>query len=83
MVRKTDTSDIEEECREAFRIFDKEGHGFTTRADLILNMTAALSGDKVGDRLTDKELDEMIKEADIDGDGYINYETFVKYMLQQ
>ena len=28
----------------------------------------------LGEKLTDAEADEMIKEADIDGDGFINYE---------
>jgi calmodulin len=32
-------------------------------------------------RLTDDECDEMIREADIDGDGQINYAEFVKLML--
>ena len=26
-------------------------------------------------------LDEMIREADVDGDGQINYEEFVKMMM--
>ena len=28
----------------------------------------------LGEKLTDDEVDEMIREADIDGDGQINYE---------
>jgi calmodulin len=27
----------------------------------------------VGEKLSDQEVDEMIKEADVDGDGEINY----------
>lgn len=27
-----------------------------------------------GEKLTDNEVDEMIREADIDGDGQINYD---------
>jgi len=28
----------------------------------------------VGEKLTDTEVEEMIREADVDGDGQINYE---------
>ena len=28
-----------------------------------------------------KKVDEMIREADVDGDGQINYEEFVKMMM--
>ena len=48
-------------------------------------MTEAFNSDKEGirDKLIGEELDELIKEADVDGDGYINYENFVKFILQQ
>lgn len=35
----------------------------------------------LGEKLTDEEVNEMIREADIDGDGQVNYEEFVRIML--
>lgn len=35
----------------------------------------------LGEKLTEEEVNEMIKEADVDGDGLVNYDEFVKMML--
>ncbi len=35
---------------------------------------------KLGEKLTDKEVKVMIKEADLDGDGEINFKEFVNMM---
>lgn len=35
----------------------------------------------LGEHLTEEELEEMIREADLDGDGQVNYEEFVKIMV--
>ena len=35
----------------------------------------------LGEKLTEEEVDEMIREADVDGDGQVNYEEFVRMML--
>ena len=37
----------------------------------------------LGERLTEEEVEEMIREADVDGDGQVNYEEFVKMMLSK
>ncbi len=35
-----------------------------------------------GEKLSDSEVDEMIREADVDGDGQINYEGELLIVLQ-
>ena len=72
MARKMKDTDSEEEIREAFRVFDKDGNGFISAAELRHVMT------NLGEKLTDEEVDEMIREADIDGDGQINFLEFAK-----
>ena len=34
----------------------------------------------LGEKLSDEEVDQMIKEADLDGDGQVNFDEFVKMM---
>lgn len=51
---------------------NQDGNGFISAAELRHVMT------NLGEKLTDEEVDEMIREADIDGDGQVNYEgTYV------
>ena len=73
--RKMKDPDTEEDLIEAFKIFDKDGNGVISAAELRHVMTT------LGERLTGEEADEMIREADTDGDGFINYHEFVKIMM--
>jgi len=74
MARKMKDTDSEQEIKEAFKVFDKDGNGYISAAELKHVMN------NLGEKLADQEVDEMIREADVDGDGQINYEEFVKMM---
>merc|ERR1712003_43207 len=58
MSKKMKDADSEEELMEAFKVFDKDGNGFISSVELRHVMT------NLGEKLTDDEVEEMIKEAD-------------------
>ena len=66
--KETDPEKEKDEMLEAFKTFDRDGNGFLSMAELRYVMV------NIGEKLTDDELEEMMREADVDGDGKINYE---------
>lgn len=75
MARKMKDTDSEEEIREAFKVFDRDNNGFISAAELRHVMTS------IGEKLTDDEVDEMIREADQDGDGRIDCNYIFAYLV--
>ncbi|KAL3683541.1 hypothetical protein R1sor_001563 [Riccia sorocarpa] len=63
------------DLKEAFRLLDKDQNGFINALELRQVMT------NLGEKLSDDEIHEMIRQVDMDGDGQINYEEFVKMMI--
>jgi len=61
----------QDSLRDTFRIFDKDDDGLISVEELRNIML------RLGEKMTDKELDEMIAEANCDKDGHIDYEEFV------
>lgn len=51
--------------REAFRVFDRDGNGYITADEFRYFMT------HMGEQFSDQEVDEIIAEVDIDGDGQV------------
>lgn len=35
----------------------------------------------LGERLTDEDAEQMIREADLDGDGQVNFDEFARIMM--
>ena len=77
MVKKMKDTDTDEELLEAFKVFDRDGNGFITSHELRNVMNS------LGENLTPEEIEEMIKEADLDNDGQIDYNEFVKMMMSK
>lgn len=68
MVKKTSNTNPQDELKDAFKVFDKNGDGFISSEELKSVM------EHLGETLTPEELEEMIREADLDGDGQVNYD---------
>ena len=60
MARKMKDTDTEEEFVEAFKVSDRDGYGFTSATELRHVMM------DLGEKLTDEEVDVMIREAAVD-----------------
>ncbi|XP_071448736.1 calmodulin-like [Hetaerina americana] len=66
------TADEEEkELRDAFRVFDKHNRGYISASDLRAVLQC------LGEDLSEEEIEDMIKEVDVDGDGRIDFYEFV------
>nr|CCA22583.1 caltractin putative [Albugo laibachii Nc14] len=74
MTTKMSEKDSKEEIIKAFRLFDDDETGKITFRNL------KRVAKELGENMTDEELQEMIDEADRDGDGEINEEEFLRIM---
>ncbi|KAG2545968.1 calmodulin-like protein 4 isoform X1 [Panicum virgatum] len=74
IARKMKDGDGDEELKEAFEVLDKDQNGFISPNELRAVMT------NLGEKMTDQEVEQMIREADTDGDGLVNYDEFVLMM---
>lgn len=64
----------DEELLEAFKMFDRNGDGFISPEEL---KTAFIN---LGERMSDREIEEMIHAADKNMDGLIDYKEFIEMM---
>ena len=83
-ISKANQQEEEEDIEQAFKIFDKvtqvflisvqsppkDGDGLITAEEVRETMTG------LGEELSDSELTDMITEADLNGDGYIDFSEF-------
>ncbi|KAL5136684.1 Calmodulin-like protein 11 [Glycine soja] len=71
---RTIKENLTEELKDSFKVFDRDNDGYISATELRQVMV------KLGERLTDEEVEQMIREADLDGDGRDSYEKFLRFM---
>ncbi|XP_014811567.1 PREDICTED: caltractin-like [Calidris pugnax] len=74
MTQKMAEPFLEEEVVKVFKVFDCDDTGKISFENLKV-----IAGE-VGEEITDEELQEMIDEADVDGDGEVNEEEFLRIL---
>ncbi len=63
-------NDLDEQIKEAFKMYDADGDGYITMEELLAFMRS------VNSNVTEEEVEAMIKEADFDNDSKISFEEF-------
>ncbi|KAF9876088.1 calmodulin [Colletotrichum karsti] len=76
MAQKVQVGDAEEELKNAFKVFDRDGSG-TISAEELRHVLKSL-----GENLSAADIDEMIQMADKNGDGSIDYDEFASIMMK-
>ena len=68
MAKKIHNTDTEQEIQEAFRVFDcdKRGHISVEELRFVLS--------NINCQLTETEIEQLLHDADADGDGLVTYE---------
>jgi len=75
MSNKTKDDDSKKELIEAFRMLDRDGQGLINITELKETML------ELGEKLSPDELEILLRAADDDNDGYIEYEIFIDKIM--
>jgi len=75
MLRKMNEGDPEKELRDVFMVFDKDKSG-TISADELRTVMKV-----IGEKVTEQEIEDAIRLADTTGDGEVDYDEFIHFVL--
>lgn len=77
MAKKMKDTDLDAEIAEAFKVFDRNGDGRISAAELRHVLTS------IGEKLSDEDVDQMIREADTNNDGEIDIQEFTQLLASK
>jgi len=63
-------SEMERELEQSFKVFDVNGDGFINACELRQAMST------IGEKMTEKDVTDIMKQWDKDGDGKIDYKGY-------
>lgn len=63
--------------KEAFSLFDKDGDGQITSKEIMAVMK------NLGQDPSEEELEEMVREVDVDGNGIVEFDEFLQLMARK
>ena len=64
------------EIKEAFKMFDRDGDGYIDMKELRMVIT------RIGQPLTEEDADELLQDADLDGNGKLDYNEFARMITE-
>lgn len=77
-LEEEDSEAMQQELKEAFRLYDREGNGYIT-TNTLKEILAALD-----DKLSSSDLDGIIAEIDTDGSGTVDFDgTYLKVFFMK
>ena len=93
MSKSSESGNTQEDIRAAFKVFDKNGDGFISESELRWEYNFLVVGphcvvhrhvmENLGEKLTEEDIQTMMTEADLDQDGMVDYEEFLRMMLSK
>ena len=63
--------------RNIFKLMDRDGNGKISRKELKQSMTSCIG------MVSDEEINQMLQEADTNGDGHLQYEELLEILKRQ
>ena len=75
MLRKMNEGNPEKELMDVFMVFDKDWSGTISAEELRAAMKV------IGEKLSEDEIEDAIKLADSGGDGEVDYDEFIQFVL--